>query len=94
MLSSLPMAKSEVETQALAQKAVTVLVEEVEALLSDATPRLPWLAIEEKAPMLAEWVEAALVHSSLTSIFDENAIIEGIKARIARLRSSACGANQ
>ena len=52
-------------------------------------PKALWAGIEEKAPNFVKWVEAVSVHPSVTSIYDEEAIIAGTKARIAKLKAAA-----
>ncbi len=52
-------------------------------------PAALWTAIEEKAPNFRKWLDAVSVHPSVTYIYDEQAIIEGTKARIAKLKASA-----
>ncbi|KAK3986341.1 thioredoxin-like protein [Cladorrhinum sp. PSN332] len=50
-------------------------------------PTSLWPSIAERAPNFAKWVEAVAAHPSVTSIYDEAAIIEGTKARIAKLKA-------
>jgi glutathione S-transferase len=44
-------------------------------------------SIAEKAPNFWKWAEAVSVHPSVTSIYDEEKIIAGTKARIAKARA-------
>jgi len=44
---------------------------------------------EEKAPNFWKWANAVSVHPSVTSIFNEEAIIASTKARIAKARAAA-----
>jgi len=55
---------------------------------ADVYPKLIWTAIEEKAPNFLKWAEAVVVHPSVTSIWDEKKLVEGAKARIAKLRAN------
>lgn len=51
-------------------------------------PKALWSQIEEKAPNFVKWLEAVSAHPSVTSIYDEEAIIAATKARIAKLRAA------
>ena len=42
-------------------------------------------AIADKAPNFVKWAKAVSAHPSVTSIYDEEKIVEGTKARIAKL---------
>lgn len=44
--------------------------------------------IEEKAPNFWKWANEVSVHPSVIGIYDEAAIIEGIKARVAKARAA------
>lgn len=48
-------------------------------------PKRLWTAIEQKAPNFVKWADAVSKHPSVTSIYDEQNIIEGTKKRIAKL---------
>ncbi len=50
--------------------------------------QLPKL-LEEKAPNFWKWAGEVSKHSSVTKIYDEEAIVRGAKARIAKLRAAA-----
>ncbi len=52
-------------------------------------PAALWAAIEEKAPNTRKWLEAVSAHPSVRSIYNEEAIIEGTRARLAKLRAAA-----
>ncbi|KAH8883146.1 thioredoxin-like protein [Thozetella sp. PMI_491] len=46
-------------------------------------------AVEERAPNFSKWAAAVSKHPSITSIYDEEKIIAGTKARIAKARAAA-----
>lgn len=46
-------------------------------------------AVWEKAPNFAKWAAAVSAHASVTSIYKEEEVVEGIKKKIAQLRASA-----
>ncbi|KAK3331314.1 thioredoxin-like protein [Apodospora peruviana] len=46
-------------------------------------------ALAEKAPNFWKWVEAVSAHPSVNGIFEEEAIVEGTKARIAKMKAAA-----
>ncbi|KAK4224914.1 thioredoxin-like protein [Podospora fimiseda] len=50
-------------------------------------PASLWTAITERAPNFTKWAEAVVAHPSVTSIWDEAAVVEGIKAKIAQLKA-------
>ncbi|KAL2269350.1 hypothetical protein VTJ83DRAFT_1534 [Remersonia thermophila] len=52
---------------------------------AEVYPKKLWTAIEQQAPNFTRWAEAVAKHPSVTSIYDEPAIIEGTKKRIAKL---------
>jgi len=45
-------------------------------------------SIAERAPNFWKWAEAVATHPSVTSIYDEEKIIAGTRARIAKARAS------
>ena len=45
--------------------------------------------IKEQAPNFARWAEAVAAHPSVTKVFDETAVVEGTKAKIAQIRAAA-----
>ncbi|KAK3943943.1 thioredoxin-like protein [Diplogelasinospora grovesii] len=47
------------------------------------------LSLAEKAPSFSKWAQTVAVHPSVTSIYDEDKIIQATKARIAKLRAAA-----
>ena len=52
-------------------------------------PKSLWTALEAQAPNYIKWAKAVSAHPSVTSIYDEKAIVEGTKARIAKLKAAA-----
>ncbi|CAP67177.1 uncharacterized protein PODANS_1_21910 [Podospora anserina S mat+] len=54
---------------------------------TDLYPSNLWPSIVEKAPNFAKWAEVVAVHPSVTSIFKEQEIIDGTRARIAKLKA-------
>ncbi|KAK1758121.1 putative glutathione S-transferase [Echria macrotheca] len=52
-------------------------------------PENLWTLIQEQAPNTAKWAEAVSKHPSVRSIYDEEAIVEGTKKRLAKLRAQA-----
>jgi len=46
-------------------------------------------SIREQAPNFTKWAEAVAAHPSVTKVFDEQKIVEGTKARIAKIRAAA-----
>ncbi|KAK4040362.1 thioredoxin-like protein [Parachaetomium inaequale] len=56
---------------------------------AEVYPKAIWTAIEEKAPNYVRWSAAVVAHPSVTSIYDEERVVEGTKARIAKIRASA-----
>ncbi|KAK4175177.1 putative glutathione S-transferase [Triangularia setosa] len=54
---------------------------------TDLYPSNLWPLIVEKAPNFKKWAEVVSVHPSVTSIFNEQEIIEGTRARIAKLKA-------
>ncbi|KXX78462.1 Glutathione S-transferase [Madurella mycetomatis] len=51
-------------------------------------PSSLYASLPEKAPNFVKWLENVSTHPSVTSIYDEEKIIESIKARIAKLRAA------
>jgi len=45
--------------------------------------------IKEKAPNFAKWAQVVAEHPSVKEAFNEAAIVESTKARIAKLRAAA-----
>ncbi|KAK4445395.1 thioredoxin-like protein [Podospora aff. communis PSN243] len=56
---------------------------------ADVYPKQLWESVKKEAPNTARWVEAVAAHPSVTGIYDEQAVIEGTKKRIAKLRGEA-----
>ncbi|KAJ4298399.1 hypothetical protein N0V88_003429 [Collariella sp. IMI 366227] len=56
---------------------------------AEVLPGSLWSLASEKAPNFIKWVEAVSVHPSVTSIYEEDKVVEGVKARIAKLRADA-----
>ncbi|KAK4125189.1 thioredoxin-like protein [Parathielavia appendiculata] len=56
---------------------------------AEVYPRTLWTAIKEQAPNVAKWVEAVSVHPSVTSIYEEEAIVEGTRRRLEKASASA-----
>ncbi|KAK0707162.1 thioredoxin-like protein [Apiosordaria backusii] len=54
---------------------------------TDLYPSNLWPSIVEKAPNFTKWAEKVAVHPSVTSIFNEQQVIEGTRARIAKLKA-------
>ncbi|KAK1828632.1 thioredoxin-like protein [Podospora conica] len=46
-------------------------------------------AIKAQAPNFTRWAEAVAAHPSVTKVFDETAVVEGTKAKIAKIRAGA-----
>jgi glutathione S-transferase len=49
-------------------------------------PTQLWDEVEKQAPNVAKWAKAVAAHPSVTGIYDEQAVIEGTKKRIAKIR--------
>ena len=49
-------------------------------------------SLAEKAPHFTKWADEVSKHPSVTKIFDEEKIVEGTKARVAKLRAAAAAA--
>lgn len=45
-------------------------------------------SIKERAPNFSKWAEAVAAHPSVTKVFDETAVVEGTKAKIAQIRAA------
>ncbi|KAK0669230.1 thioredoxin-like protein [Cercophora samala] len=54
---------------------------------TDLYPSNLWPSIVEKAPNFTKWADVVAVHPSVTSIFKEQEIIDGTRARIAKLKA-------
>ncbi|AEO61124.1 hypothetical protein MYCTH_2310989 [Thermothelomyces thermophilus ATCC 42464] len=52
-------------------------------------PKSIWAAIEEKAPNFRKWAEAVIAHPSVTSIWNEEKVLEITKTRLEKARASA-----
>jgi glutathione S-transferase len=52
-------------------------------------PKQLWESVKKQAPNVAKWAEAVSAHPSVTGIYDEEAVIEGTKKRIAKIRGEA-----
>lgn len=49
-------------------------------------------SLADKAPNFTKWAAAVSKHPSVTKIYDEEKIVEGTKARVAKLRAAAAAA--
>lgn len=52
-------------------------------------PSQLWESVKKEAPNFAKWAEAVAAHPSVRSIYNEQAIIDGTRARIAKLRAQS-----
>ncbi|KAK0634040.1 thioredoxin-like protein [Immersiella caudata] len=52
-------------------------------------PTQLWDEVEKQAPNVAKWAKAVAAHPSVNGIYNEQAVIEGTKKRIAKIRGEA-----
>ncbi|KAK0655071.1 thioredoxin-like protein [Cercophora newfieldiana] len=55
----------------------------------DVYPTQLWEAVQKQAPNVAKWAEAVAAHPSVRGIYNEEAVIEGTKKRIAKIRAQS-----
>ena len=55
---------------------------------ADVYPKGLYESIKVKAPNFAKWAEAVAAHPSVSEAFDEAAIVENTRERIAKMRAA------
>jgi glutathione S-transferase len=56
---------------------------------AEVYPTQLWEAVRKDAPNVAKWAEAVAAHPSVRAIYNEEAVVEGTRKRIEKIRAQS-----